>query len=87
MSAFYPLLAAVLASTALASPKCTMVAPEHWMPQTKFQEKLRQDGYQVRKFKTTSHCYAIYGHDKAGKKVKVYFNPVNGSVVKTKVAH
>ncbi|PHV09823.1 PepSY domain-containing protein [Chitinimonas sp. BJB300] len=87
MSALYPLLATALVSAAIASPKCTPIAPAGWMPVTAFQQKLKQEGYQVHKIKATHSCYEIYGRDKAGKKVKVYFNPVNGSVVKTKVAH
>ena len=39
------------------------------------------------KFKTTKgNCYEIYGKDKAGQKVEIYYNPVDGSIVKEKRA-
>jgi hypothetical protein len=33
---------------------------------------------------TDGNCYEIYGKNKQGQKVEVYFNPVDGKVVKTK---
>ena len=41
----------------------------------------KKQGYEIRKFKEPGTCYEIYGK-KDGKDVEVYFNPVDGSVVK-----
>lgn len=55
-----------------------------WQKQDDFKAKL-QKGYQIQKFKITEDdCYEIYGKDKSGKKVEIYFNPTNGDVVKQK---
>jgi hypothetical protein len=48
-----------------------------------FQAKLLAQGYKINEFKVTGgNCYEIYGFDKDENKVEIYFNPVDGSVVK-----
>ena len=82
------LLAVLLTSAstlALAGPTCTDVPKDKWMPEAAFQKQLTDQGYQIKKFKVTSgQCYEIYGMDKAGAKVEIYCNPVDGKVVKAK---
>ena len=34
---------------------------------------------------TEGNCYEIYGFDKDGKKVEIYFDPVSGKPVKSNV--
>lgn len=71
---------------ALAGPQCTSEPNDKWQDQTAFQDNLKAQGYQIKKFKVTSgNCYEIYGHDKDGKKVEIYFNPVDGSIVKQNI--
>lgn len=81
-----PLIAALcLLGAAHAAPECTSESRSHWLNETVFKSQLRHQGYQVKKFKVVKRCYEIYGTDKAGRKVEVYFNPVNGAVVKSRV--
>ena len=62
---------------------CTTEPKDKWQDQKAFQEKLKKDGYKIKVFKVTKgDCYEIYGWDKAGKKVEIYFNPVSGEIVK-----
>lgn len=76
-------IAALSASSAFAKVDCTKEAKDKWKDQTQFQESLKAEGYKINVFKVTAgNCYEIYGWDKAGKKVEIYFNPVNGSIVK-----
>lgn len=43
-------------------------------------------GYKIKKFKVTSgNCYEVYGWDKDGKKVEIYYNPITGEKVKEEV--
>jgi len=42
-------------------------------------------GYKINRFLTTGSCYEIYGKNKEGKNIEIYFNPVDGSVVKKRV--
>ncbi len=70
------------AGTAQAAKKCTDEPKDKWMSEADFKKKVEADGYKIKKFKTPGSCYEIYGTDKDGKKVEIYFNPVDGSVVK-----
>ncbi len=71
-------------SAALAAKNCTTEPKDKWMTEEAFKEKAIADGYTIKKFKTPGTCYEIYGTNKEGKKVEVYFNPVDGSVHKAK---
>ena len=68
---------------ALASPACN--APkEKWIPEAAFKKDLQAKGYQIKNFKVTSgNCYEIYGTNKAGKKVEIYFDPETAKVLKS----
>lgn len=70
------------AGAAHAAKKCTDEPKEKWMSEADFKKKVEADGYKIKKFKTPGTCYEIYGTDKDGKKVEIYFNPVDGSIVK-----
>jgi hypothetical protein len=66
-----------------AGPTCTTEAKDKWQDQKKFEQNLINEGYKIKKFKVTkTSCYEIYGTDKDGKKVEIYFNPVTGEKVK-----
>ena len=88
MKAHLVIAAAAFATFSLAasaSPDCTSAPKEQWMPEAAMKHKLEDDGYAIRKFKTTrGNCYEIYGIDKSGAKVEIYVNPVDGSIVRTK---
>ncbi|MEG0860628.1 MAG: PepSY domain-containing protein [Pseudomonas sp.] len=82
------LLAALLVASplALAKTECTTADKGQWQDQTKFQDNLKAQGYEIKKFKITDgNCYEIYGWDKDKKKVEIYFNPVDGKVVKSEI--
>lgn len=72
------------AGAAMASPTCT--APkDSWKPEASFKKELEAQGYQIRNFKVTKgNCYEIYGTDKAGKKVEIYFDPASGKALEQK---
>ncbi len=81
------LIAGILAlstGSAFAKKNCTTEPKEKWMTVEQFKQKVIAEGYTIRKFKTPGSCYEIYGKDKAGNDVEIYFNPVDGSVVKRK---
>mgnify|MGYP006180988717 CR=1 FL=1 len=80
-------LSAVLlavSGVALAGPACN--APkEKWMPEASFKKGLEDQGYQIKTFKVSKgQCYEIYGFDKAGKKVEIYFDPATGAELERK---
>lgn len=76
-------LLSVFSMGAQAGPTCTEADRNTWQSEESFQKQLREQGYTIKKFKVTSgNCYEIYGFDKDQRKVEIYFNPVDGRVVK-----
>lgn len=84
-SAIALLVTGLLAGTAaLASPTCD-VPKERWMKEEAFKSKIAAQGYDIKTFKVTKgNCYEIYGTDKAGKKVEIYFNPETAEILERK---
>ncbi len=68
-----------------AKKNCTDQPKDKWMKEEDFKKRLEGEGYKIRKFKQPGSCYEIYGTNKDGKKVEIYFNPVDGSVVKEEI--
>lgn len=68
-----------------AKKNCTDQPKEKWIKEEDFRKRIESEGYKIRKFKQPGSCYEIYGINKEGKKVEVYFNPVDGTVVKEEV--
>ena len=74
----------VFSSPALAGPQCTSEPESSWLTKTEMMERIAKSSYVVDVFKRTSgNCYEIYGKDKNGKRVEVYFHPITGEVVKS----
>jgi hypothetical protein len=80
-------IAGGLAATvpAIASPDCTKEPQDKWLTEDAMKAKVAEMGYKADVFKVEGNCYEIYGYDKAGKQVEVYFNPVSGEVVEEEV--
>lgn len=79
------MLAAFLTSgLANAAKNCTTEPRERWMSVDQFKRQKEAEGYTIRKFKQPGTCYEIYGTDKDGNNVEIYFNPVDGTVVQRK---
>jgi len=74
-----------LAGTAHAKKSCTDEPKSKWMSEEVFKKKVEEQGYKIRKFKQPGTCFEIYGTNKDGKNVEIYFNPVDGSVVKEEI--
>lgn len=86
MKSLFTFLALTLlgAAPTLAKNSCTDEPKAKWMSEDAFKKKVTDEGFKIRKFKQPGTCYEIYGTDKDGKNVEIYFNPVDGSIVKRK---
>lgn len=74
-------LTSLFAGAAIAGPTCS-VPQEKWMKEADFKARLEAQGYQIKTFKVSKgQCYEIYGFDKGGQKVEIYFDPQTGAVV------
>lgn len=77
-------LALVSTTAAFAGPTCT-VPQEKWMKESDFRVMQEKQGYQIKTFKVSKgKCYEIYGLDKNGKKVEIYFDPSTGAELERK---
>ncbi|MCB1918066.1 MAG: PepSY domain-containing protein [Rhodocyclaceae bacterium] len=84
------LLAATIAlgaTAAYAGPTCTQEPRTSWMTPEEMQKRIYDAGYAIKKFKITDgNCYEIYGHDKRGGRVEIYYNPVDGAEIRRKAS-
>lgn len=78
-----------LASTfSYAEADCPQAPKEDWLPVYEMQKKIiNEHKFAIQKFTTTSNCYEIYGWglNATGtqwEKIEVYFDPVDGAIVK-----
>ncbi|HEX5488803.1 MAG TPA: PepSY domain-containing protein [Rhodanobacteraceae bacterium] len=74
--------AAMFSLSAMAAPVCTKAPQSQWMPQQALKDRLAKQGYTIDRFLVSGTCYEIYGKDKAGKLVEIYFDPTDGHIVK-----
>ncbi|HET7656565.1 MAG TPA: PepSY domain-containing protein [Luteimonas sp.] len=74
--------AGLLSFGALAGPKCTDAPRDKWLPAATMKARILKDGYTIDKFKVSGQCYEIYGQDKDGRDVEIYFDPTDGRIVK-----
>ena len=78
-------LALGFSGAAFAKADCTAHPKTEWMKESDARAQLESQGYKIRKFKVDGHCYEIYGHDKDGKKVEIYYDTKTLAVVKSEV--
>jgi len=79
----------VLTQQAQAGADCPEVPRDQWLSEQAMQQKIVNDyKFSISKFKIDDNCYEIYGYSYDAdnpthrRKVEVYFNPVDGSIVK-----
>jgi hypothetical protein len=71
-----------MCGSAAAEPQCTSEPKDKWISESDMKSKVAGLGYQTKVFKVTKgNCYEVYGFDKAGKRVEIYFHPITGNVV------
>ncbi|MDR6493737.1 PepSY domain-containing protein [Paraburkholderia sp. 22099] len=80
------LLAAVAASNAaFAKADCTAHPKSEWIKESDARAQLEAQGYKIKKFQVDGNCYEIYGHNKDGKKVEIYYDTKTLAVVKSEI--
>lgn len=79
---------AFAAGAAVAGPKCTDEPESKWISEPQMKARIAQLGYKddVKPLHVSKgRCWEIYGHDKDGKKVEIYFHPISGAIVEANV--
>jgi hypothetical protein len=78
---------ALSVGSAVAGPRCTDEPQSKWLTPDQMRAKFTALGYKddVKALHVSSgKCWEIYGHDKSGKKVEVYFHPITAEIMETK---
>ena len=78
-------LAAAFPIAASAKADCKAYPKAEWMSEADAKAKIATQGYTINKFKVDGHCYEIYGKNKDGKKVEIYFDAKTLDVVKSEI--
>ena len=81
-------VAGTFASAAFAGPKCTDEPRDKWIKEEQMVKKLAELGFtdDVKKLHVSKgNCWEIYGHNKEGRKIEVYFHPITGAIAEQNV--
>lgn len=84
---FAILLLTLISNHVLASADCPAYLKEEWASEDTLKKALADEGYSVKKFKVDGNCYEIYGRNKDGEKVEIYFDMKTLAIVKAEVAN
>jgi len=78
-------LSALIADAAWAGANCKAYPKAEWMSEADAKTKIVAMGYAINVFKVDGNCYEIYGRNKDGKKVEIYFDAKTLDVVKSEI--
>jgi hypothetical protein len=70
---------------AYAGADCKAHPKSEWASEDTLKQTLKEEGYTIKKFKVDGNCYEIYGRNKQGKKVEIYFDTKTLEIVKAEV--
>ena len=66
----------------IASADCPVYPKDQWGAEETLKQALKDEGYKIKKFKIDGNCYEMYGLNKEGKKVEIYFDMKTFAIVK-----
>ena len=72
-------------AAAWAKADCKANPKAEWVSETEAKARLEAQGYKIAKFKIDGNCYEIYGTNKDGKKVEIYFDAKTLDLVKSEI--
>lgn len=78
-------LSAFASAPAFAKANCKVYPKSEWMSETDAKASIEAQGYTISKFKVDGNCYEIYGRNKAGKKVEIYYDAKTLEPVKSEI--
>jgi hypothetical protein len=78
-------LAAAVPLSSFAKADCKAYPKDQWMKEADAKAKIEAQGYTISKFKVDGNCYEIYGRNKEGKKVEIYYDAKTLEPVKSEI--
>ena len=77
--------ATLVPATAFAGANCKANPKAEWLSEADAKSRIEAQGYKISKFKIDGNCYEIYGTNKDGKKVEIYYDTKSLDVVKAEI--
>jgi len=77
--------ASMLCAPAFAKADCKAYPKAERMTEADAKAKIQAQGYTIAKFKVDGNCYEIYGKNKDGKKVEIYYDMKTLEPVKSEI--
>ena len=77
--------ACTLSAAAFAKADCKAYPKAEWMSEADAKAKILAEGYTINKFHVSGNCYEIYGKNKEGKKVEIYYDAKTLEPVKSEI--
>lgn len=78
-------IASAFPAVVWAKADCKAYPKAEWMSEADAKARIEAQGYAITKFKVDGNCYEIYGKNKDGKKVEIYFDTKTLDVVKSEI--
>ena len=78
-------LMSLLPMQVLASADCPAYPKAEWADIDTLRQALVDEGYTIKKLHTSGNCYEIYGRNKAGKQVEIYFDTKTFAIIKADI--
>ncbi len=75
-------MCSAISTTVYAAADCPAYPKEEWAAEDTLKQALLDEGYKIKKFKIDGDCYEMYGRNKEGKKVEIYFDMKTLAIVK-----
>ena len=77
--------AATFSTAVAAKADCKKYPKDEWMKEADAKAKIEAQGYTIKKFKVDGNCYEIYGKNKEGKNVEIYYDAKTLEPVKSEI--
>ena len=78
-------LMSLLPIQVLASADCHAYPKDEWADIETLRQVLQDEGYNIKKLHTNSNCYELYGRNKTGKFVEIYFDTKTFAIINAEV--
>jgi hypothetical protein len=78
-------LTAFASTPAFSKADCKAYPQSEWIKETDAKARIEAQGYTIEKFKVDGNCYEIYGKNKEGRKVEIYYDAKTLEPVKSEV--
>jgi hypothetical protein len=79
------LLLSLMVFNAEAAVTCKAYPSSEWSKQQDLEQALTDEGYTIKELKIDHHCYEMYGKNKQGKKVEIYFDMKSLAIIAAEV--